>query len=197
MAPFPKPTGRCFLRGAAPLEGQQRWCRGSGGFSAAAPPQRGRLLRGKGTRPGTWLSTAGAPPAQPPPRGGEGRRGEAAGGQRCASKGAPRPPTPGTSPACKMLSGFLSVKDRDNFKPLKPDGLSSICLPARSTHSPKKDKCRARGPAPAGRGGGGAPAPRASPGSGPGSGPSSRQTLPLGLTEPGACKTAKCFPTRR
>lgn len=92
------------------------------------------------------LNTAETPPAQPPPRGSEGRLRAASAalfGSAPSAKTGP-PPPPGISPACKMLSGFVSVKDGDNYKLLKPHGVScpsfSDCKPPRSArrcvHSP-------------------------------------------------------------
>lgn len=99
---------------------------GSAAGAGAALPRKGARLGG----------TAG-------PRQGSARPGKASGGcGRAALRPAPllrQPrhprPAPGTSPASKVLSGFLGVKHRDNYKPLKTDGVSSPsftgCKPPR------------------------------------------------------------------
>lgn len=151
-APVPKPTGGCLYRDRVPGRSQrERWRCRSGGSAparrASCSPKGARLGGTEGLRQGS-------------PR--RGRRGEAAGGQRgaprlcSASDGTPRP-APGTSPACKVLSGFLSVKRWDNYKPLKTDGVSSPSFthckpprlatrykrcPLRSSTPPKKGEQR-------------------------------------------------------
>lgn len=109
MTPLLKPMGTCFLkeesvpRRSAEKEVVPRkfLCR-----SSVPRPQR--------ARPG--------PSLRPHP-------GRAASRQRCASRlcSANRAASPqqGTCAACKVLSGGLRVKDRSNYKHLKPEGVSS------------------------------------------------------------------------
>lgn len=162
-APVAKPTGGCLYRDRVPGRSQrERWRCRSGGSApahrASCSPRGARLGGTEGLRQGS-------------PR--RGRRGEAAGGQRgaprlcSASDGKPRP-APGTSPACKVLSGFLSVKRRDNYKPLKTDGVSSPsfthCKPPRLATRYKRCPLRSSTP-PKRESSGGTPAlePRSGP----------------------------------
>lgn len=131
----------------------------------SAPAQRGRRLLRQGSRPGR---PGRAPSPAPrglrrrPPRQGRLRAGSAAPlASAPPAKVSPcpvpsPPPPPGTSPACKTLSGFSNVKDGDNFKPLKPDGVSSPSFSdckaprlatrcADSPHPPKKEGDRPLG----------------------------------------------------
>lgn len=145
-APVLKPTGVVSKWGRVPGRSQRdRECCRSGG---SAPAHRASCSPEREPALGALWGSARAAPAL-------GRRGEAAGGQRCvprlcsASDGTPRP-APGTSPACEVLSGFLSVKHRDNYKPLKTDGVSSHsftdCKPPRSATRCKHCPLRSSSP---------------------------------------------------
>lgn len=177
MAPFLKPPERRFLKGGGggkqhpptpPPEGGQRLWRGSGGSSTAAPlPRSGDggssdRAAAPGGPAGPLRRHRGGSAVARPGRAGCGRAALRPSPllrqQRCprVPSRPPPPPPPGTSPACKTLSGFSNVKDGDNFKPLKPDGVSSPSFSdckaprlatrcADSPHPPKKEGDRPLG----------------------------------------------------